>query len=163
MATVAEMAGVGAGTIYIYFETKDALIVEIHSDLKKRIFDAINDQYPESSSIRERFLHIAKTLLGYCISSPMEFKFLEQFHHSPYGVAHRREKLFGKKERDITTDLFYEALEKQIVKDLPLAILFELGFGPLLAIARNHALGFIQLDDGMIERAVEGCWHAIRR
>lgn len=35
MAMVAERAGVGAGTIYRYFEGKDALIAEIFAELEK--------------------------------------------------------------------------------------------------------------------------------
>lgn len=105
---------------------------------------------------------MAKALLGYFISSPIEFKFLEQFHSSPYGVACKREMFFGE-NKDIATTLFHDAQDEQIVKDLPLAVLFALGFGPLFALARNHALGFIQLDENMIERSVEACWHSIRR
>jgi hypothetical protein len=33
---------------------------------------------------------------------------------------------------------------------LPLVILFALAFGPLLAVARDHILGFISLDDALI-------------
>jgi hypothetical protein len=119
--------------------------------------------YPESDHVRDRFLHIARILVGYCVSSPMEFRFLEQFHNSPYGSAHRREKLFGKQDQDICTELFAEAREKQVVKDLPLAVLFSLAFAPLLGICRDQIVGFIKLDDGLLGQSVEACWDAVRR
>lgn len=44
LVMVAETAGIGTGTIYLYFETKDALIVETYSELKQRMFDAGNSR-----------------------------------------------------------------------------------------------------------------------
>jgi len=163
MALVAERAGVAAGTIYRYFESKDVLINEVHHYLEERFFTALMEGYPEDDQVRDRFLHIGKVLVRYCISAPLEFRFMEQFHNSPYGVAHRREKFFGKNNRDIITELFNEALSKGIVKDLPLPVLFGLAFGPLLAVCRDHILHFIELDDELISRSVEACWDALRR
>ena len=162
MALVAERAGVAAGTIYRYFDSKDVLINEVYHYLEERFFAAVMEDYPEDSPVRERFLHIGKVLVRYCIGAPLEFRFLEQFHNSPYGVAHRREKLFGKNNRDIITELFNEALGKGIVKDLPLPVLFALTFGPLINISRDHILHFVELDDELISRCVEACWDALR-
>lgn len=163
MAMVAERAGVSVGTIYRYFETKDDLIVETYADLERRIYSCMLEKFPDKRPIRDKFLHIAKTLLLYCISRPMDYKFLEQFHHSPYGTAHKRERVFGKKCDSIVWKLFQEAMVEGIVEDLPLVVLLELAFSPVLAMARDHILGFVELDEEMIGRAVEGCWRAIAR
>ena len=162
MAMIAQRAGVAAGTIYRYFENKDMLITEAYADLEKRMLAAIMENYPESRPVRERFIHMAKIIVHYCISSPMDFRFLEQFQNSPYGSAHRRDKIFGKQDKDISTELFDEARTKQIMKNLPLATLFALAFGPLLHVCRDHILGFQTLDDGLIGRTVEACWDAVK-
>ena len=78
-------------------------------------------------------------------------------------MACRREKVFGKKNRNIIGELFEEAREQQLIKDLPPPILFALTFGPLVDICRDHILEFITLDDALIERTVEACWDAVRR
>ncbi len=163
MALVAERAGVAAGTIYRYFESKDVLINEIYHYLEERFFAAVTENYPEGDSVRNRFLHIAEVTVRYCTAMPLEFRFLEQFHNSPYGVAHRREKFFGKKDKDVITELFTEALEEGTIKDLPSPVLFALAFGPLLDICRDHILHFIELDDALIGRCVEACWDALKR
>jgi AcrR family transcriptional regulator len=163
MALVAERAGVAAGTIYRYFESKDVLINEIYHYLEGRFFAVVMEGYDESGSIRDRFLHIGEVLVRYCTGSPLEFRFLEQFHNSPYGVAHRREKLFGNRDKDLIVELFTEAMSEGMVKDLPLPALFALTFGPLLDICRDQILGFIELDDALTVRCVEACWDAVRR
>lgn len=163
MAMIADKAGVGAGTIYRYFAGKDDLITAIHGCLMQRFTKALMQDYPEKGSVRERFMHIGQVLVRYLIDRPMELKFFEQFHNSPYGVAHRREKLFGKSEKDIICELFEEALQQEIVKEFELPILFALMFGPLIDVCRDHTLGFVTLDDGTIEQVVAACWHAVRR
>lgn len=164
MAMIADKAGVGAGTIYRYFENKDVLIAELYRDLEERIFPAIQDGYPQQKTIRERFLHLGTALLRYFIENPLDFRYLEQFHNSPYGVEHRRDKLLGEKEGcDVFRELFEEGISQHVIKDFPLVILFALSFGPLLAVARDHILGFVTLDQALITWIIEACWDGIKR
>lgn len=164
MAIIADRAGVGAGTIYRYFENKDVLITELYRDLEERIYPTIMAGYAPEKPIRERFLHLGTGLLRYFIENPLDFRYLEQFHNSPYGVAFRRDKILGEKAGcDVYRELFEEGIAQQVMKDFPLVILFALSFGPLLAMARDHILGFISLDDALIAQTIEACWDGIRR
>ena len=164
MAMIAEKAGVGAGTIYRYFENKDVLINELYRELEERIYAAVLAGYAPEKPIRERFLYLGTAVLGYFIANPLDFRYLEQFHNSPYGVACRRDKLMGEREeRDIYRELFEEGAAQQVVKDFPLFVLFALTFGPLLAVARDHILNFIILDDDLILRTIEACWDGVKR
>jgi AcrR family transcriptional regulator len=163
MALVAERAGVAAGTIYRYFEGKDDLLRETYRSLETRMTARVMDGYPAGGAVRERYLHIVRAVADYMIGSPMEFRFLEQFHNSPYGVDHRREKLLGTGGRNPFVELLEGAREDQIVKDLPTPVLLALTFGPLIQICRDAILGFVRLDGPMLERSAEACWDAVRR
>ena len=163
MALVAERAGVAAGTIYCYFESKDDLIRETHACLEGQLMAALIKDYPAGESVHRRFLHIGRKLVEYFLASPMEFRFIEQFYNSPYGVAHRREKSLGNWEKNIVIKLFAEALDRQLIKDLPLPILFALMFGPLIDVCRDHILEFIVLDEALTERTVGACWDGVKR
>lgn len=163
MAAVAERAGVAAGTIYRYFESKDDLIRETHAFLEGQLLAALTEDYPAERSIRERFLHIERKIIEYFIAAPKEFRFMEQFFNSPFGVAHRREKLFGNKEKSLIFKLFEEAIAQRIVKDLPLPVLCALAFGPLIDVCRDHILEFIVLDDAHIEQIAAACWDGVSR
>lgn len=164
MAMIAERAGVGAGTIYRYFENKDVMITELFQELEERSYPLIKEGYAPDKPHRERFLHLNTSLIHYFIGYPLDFRFIEQFFNSPYGVAHRRDKLLGTKEGcDVFKELFEDGISQQVMKDLPIVILFDLAFGPILAVARDHILGFIVLDDVLIARTVEACWDAIKR
>jgi AcrR family transcriptional regulator len=165
MAMVAERAGVAAGTIYRYFENKDVLIKELYQELENKMYPFIMDGYAAEAPFRVRFFHLWTALMRYFIQYPLDFRYLEQFRNSPYGVASRRDKILGNDAGrcDVFRELLEQGAAQQVVKDLPLILLFSISFGPLLAVTRDHILGFVQLDDTMIERTIEACWDAVKR
>ena len=164
LAMIADRAAVGTGTIYLYFENKDVLIAEIYKDIEERLFPLIMAGYAPEKPIRERFLHLGTALLRYFIENPLDFRYLEQFHNSPYGVGFRRDNMLGHRRNcNVYRELLEAGVDEQVIKNLPLVILFALAFGPLLTVSRKHILGFIPLDDSLIARTVEACWDGIRR
>jgi len=164
MAEIAEKAGVAAGTIYRYFESKDVLITDLHRELKDKIIAVLQEGYPSGSPLRERFLYLLKELIRYYIVNPLHFRYMEQYFNSPYGISMHRDRLMGKPgNQDIFTDLFDQGIEQQVFKMLPKALLFSLAFGPLISLIRDHILGFIVLDEALIEKASEACWDAIKK
>jgi AcrR family transcriptional regulator len=164
MAMIAQRAGVGAGTIYRYFENRDVLITELFRELEERSYPVIQHGYEANKPLRERYLHLCTALLHYFIDNPTDFRFLEQFFNSPYGVACRRDKLTGVKGRcDVFHELFEDGISQQVMKELPFVVLSDLTFGPLLALARDHILGFIVLDESLVCAAIEACWDGVRR
>ncbi len=165
MAMIAERAGVGAGTIYRYFENRDVLITELYREIEERMEQFLMEGYTTESPFRARFLHLGTSLLRYFVENPLIFRYVEQFHNSPYGVAVRRDKLLGNREGgcNVFKELFEQGMAQQVLKDFPLVILFDLAFGPIVTVARDHILGFVQLDEETIVRTVEACWDAVRR
>jgi TetR/AcrR family transcriptional regulator, repressor of fatR-cypB operon len=161
MAMIAEKAEVGAGTIYHYFESKEALIKELYQELEEKVMVTLWEGNPISKPIRERFIHLWTALLKYFIAHPLYFRYIEQYHNSPYGVSLRRDKMTD--DRDIFKNLFEEGIAQQVIKGLPLSMLFALAFGPLVALARDHTLGFVILGDTLIAEFVEACWDGIKR
>jgi AcrR family transcriptional regulator len=164
MAEIAAKAHVAAGTIYRYFATKEALITELHRELEDKIVAVLQGGYPAARPIRERFLHLIRGLIHYLLDHPLHFRYMEQYFNSPYGVSLHRDRLLGKSgNHDILMDIFELGIEQQVLKELPKAVLFSLAFGPLITLIRDHILGFIVLDDPLIEQITEACWDAIKR
>jgi len=164
MAEIAAKAGVAAGTIYRYFESKDSLINGLHRELEDKIMAVLQGSYPSGRPLRERFIYLLRELIRYFITKPHHFRYMEQYYNSPYGISLHRDKLLGKSgNHDILMDIFAEGSEQQVLKDFPKAVLFALAFGPLISLMRDHIAGFIALDDPLIEKITEACWDAIKR
>lgn len=164
MAEIAEKAGVAAGTIYRYFESKDILITELHRALEEEIMAVLQEGYPSERPLRERFLYLIRELLRYLVTNPLHFRYMEQYYNSPYGISLHRDRLLGKSgNNDILIDIIEQGIEQQVFKEFPKAVLFALAFGPLIALMRDHILGLVNLDEALIKRIAEACWDAIRR
>jgi len=165
MSMIAEKAGVGAGTIYRYFESKDILITELFRELEGKIVADLTDGYCEEKPIRERFIYLCRKLLKYFVAHPLHFRFMEQFFNSPYGISLRKDKFLGKfsDRGDAFMNLFKQGIAQKVLKDMPFFVHAALTFSPLTALARDHTLELIKLDDDMIMKSIEACWDGIKR
>jgi len=164
MAEIAGKAGVASGTIYRYFESKDILINELYRELENKIFTFVQEGYPSRRPLREKFPYLIRQLFRYFIEYPLHFRYMEQYYNSPYGISMRRDGLLWKSgKKDVLMDIFEEGVTQQILKDLPVVVLFSLAFGPLTFLIRDHILGFVVLDKALIEQTTKACWEAIKR
>jgi AcrR family transcriptional regulator len=165
IADIADRAGVGAGTIYCYFTTKDILITELFQQLHDKIYTRLLKGYEANKPHRERFIYLSTSLLHYFLANPLEFRFLEQYLSSPYSISFWQELSQGMEESGsyLYRRLFEEGVAMQIMKDLSLNVFFALAFGPLLAMSREHILGFIVLDEVLITKTIKACWDAVKR
>jgi len=164
MSTIAEKAGVGAGTIYCYFKSKDELIIEINRILEEKMLLAMEKNYPFNKDIKKRFFHLYNTVFTYLINHPVHFRFLEQYFYSPYGVSVHKERIVGSVgEPNILQKLVKQGIKQRVIKDIPLFMHFALAFGPIIILARNHVLGLVELDNVQINQAIEAVWDAIKK
>ncbi|BCR06758.1 TetR family transcriptional regulator [Desulfuromonas versatilis] len=161
---ISEKAGVGTGTIYRYFQSKDDLIRELHLELDGKLQAAIFADYREEVPLRQRFDNLYENLLRYFIDNPRECRFLEQFYNSPYGIAKRRARKENPGEKEACfARLFDEARQRQAFKDLPEEMLVSLSIGPMLYAVRDHLAGLVAIEDRMVPLIVEACWDAVAR
>jgi len=167
MSEIAERAHVAAGTIYRYFENKDVLINDLFQEIEDKLMAVLLDNYPQGEPVKEQFFHVFGELCRYLLIHPLHFRYMEQFFNSPYGISKRRDKLSGKNinqdKRDTLKEIFDEGIAQQILKDLPVSVLFSLAIGPMLYVIRDHTLGFVVLEAPLVRQMTEACWDAIKR
>lgn len=94
ISMIAEKAGIGAGTIYRYFENKEDLINELFKEIKRRVMHAMLSDYDESKSFKVRFKHLWMNLIHYFMDNPKAFQFIEQHRYASYMSKLTREESF---------------------------------------------------------------------
>lgn len=164
MAQLAEQANVGVGSIYRYFKDKEELIETLYEKVDEALQVSIIEGVDPTQSTRKQFLHLIINLTHFLKDHPHEFKFLEQYYHSPYGIDKKREKLLldnteGRQSPFIK--LFFNESSNDI-KRLPVPVLHALAFGPILFLIRDALAGLVELDETVIIQVADGCWDAIR-
>jgi TetR/AcrR family transcriptional regulator, repressor of fatR-cypB operon len=158
---VAERAGVGAGTIYRYFESKEALVNALYQHWKGALARALIEGLSEQSPPREQFHDLWRRLTDFARRHPLALEFLELHHHVPYLDAHSRAI-----ELEILVPLvgLLERSRAQLVtKPMPSELLIAVVWGAFLGLLKASRQGFLELDDEMVELAETCAWEAIRR
>lgn len=168
MSEIAEKAHVAAGTIYRYFENKDVLISELFQELENKLTaEVLMGSCPLEKPVKEQFFYVFGGVCRYLVMNPLHFRYMEQYFNSPFGISARRDKFLGKSinhdGHDTLIRIFEEGISRQILKDLPIIVLFSLAIGPLLYLIRDHIAGFVELDELLILKITEACWDAIKR
>jgi AcrR family transcriptional regulator len=164
MSMIAEKAGVGVGTIYRYFENRDILIKAIYQEIEEHLVTFLSRDYPYDQPVQDCFFHIARGLITYFIQNPMDFKYFEQFHYSPFGEAHRRNRIFKVAgQPDIFMELYEKGLSQKEIKPLPPTVFFNLAFAPIAWSLRDHILEMTPIDDRLARVLAESCWDSVKK
>src|ERR687883_607639 len=87
---IADRAGVGAGTIYRYFESKEALVNAIYRQQKLHFANVVLDGFPTVSTTREQFRMLWMRMAKFATENTSAFVFLELHHHQRYLDAESR-------------------------------------------------------------------------
>jgi AcrR family transcriptional regulator len=87
---IADRAGVGAGTIYRYFESKEALVNVIYREQKQALTHLVLGDFPHTAPTREQFRTLWSRMARFAVAHPEAFIFLEVHHHARYLDADSR-------------------------------------------------------------------------
>jgi len=166
ISQIASSAGVGVGSIYRYFKDKDELIHAVHAQFEAKMHLALAAQLNLDLPDRELFIVLICRLINHLLLNPLEFKFIEQYYNSPFGIEKMREKfLVDDSPASDSSRPFLKIIfggKGVTVKDLPKPIIHSLAFGPVIFVIRDHLAGLIELNDCLIQNLAEGCWDAIK-
>src|SRR5262249_27272586 len=78
---VARRAGVAAGTVYLYFASKEALVNALFQEWKSKLFASLMQDFPAGGTPREQFQAVWRRLGAFATEHPRAFAFLELHHH----------------------------------------------------------------------------------
>jgi AcrR family transcriptional regulator len=159
MSMVAQEAGVSAGIIYHYFESRDSLIDELYKRVKLDFGQTVATLF-QTQPVHVQVRRLLSTAVRYYLKHPLEAAFLEQYTRSPY---HRPEV-----ETEISQYCLpaIECLERarrdMIVKDFPEPVIRAFTMDIATSLGQKQAGGDIVLTDELVDRIVEAMWEAIR-
>jgi AcrR family transcriptional regulator len=160
MSMIAEEAGVGAGTIYRYFENKESLIIELFMELKGEISQAMLAGFSPEANSEEIFRKVWFNTFNYCVLHPQEMVFLEQFHNSPFQTPEAEAATLEYMEPLV--NMLQAAIEAGEIKNIPFEMLSTFVYDVTVANAKRHISGQLEMNEANLEMAVQACWDAIK-
>lgn len=157
MPVLAEQAGVGTGTIYRYFDSKETLVNELFREEKQALHLSLYRDLDLSRPARELFDVIWQRMLAFTREAPHAYRFLELQDHRPYLDEASRTL-----EHDLLRSILaqYRSLQQQgtFRQDVRPEVLMSLVWGAFVHLIKSERDGHITLDQADIDAARDACW-----
>ncbi len=149
-ADIAREAGTAAGTLFLYFPTKQDLVNELVLWIARREADVVNAALSHSLSVRNTFFTIWDTSIHWLLENPDAYQYSQQVRDSGLispQVALESGKLFA-----FYYDAIRKGLEAGTIKPYPVDLIGGFLYQSIVAVM-NHVR--VQPDPQSITRAIQ--------
>ncbi|WPP52106.1 TetR/AcrR family transcriptional regulator [Catalinimonas niigatensis] len=152
MSSVAKNAGVAAGTIYHYFESKDQLICELFTYTRGKMISILREGDDENKPYEERFFALWNNLFRFYVEEPHSYKFFEQFVNSPY-YNKSHDRLF-----ELISDFFAKGINQGHLRSVNPEILGVLAHSSVITAAKIHQFKKIPFAETEQQQVAQIIW-----
>ena len=157
---IAERAGVGAGTIYRYFESKEALVNAIYRQEKLHFAHVVLDDFPASAPTREQFRLLWTRMATFATEHTNAFIFMELHHHARY--LDEESRALENRMTEVFTGVVTRAQAQGDLKAGSPRLLMGLVMGAFIGVMRSC----VEIDTPLTQadwKLAEQCvWEAVR-
>ena len=160
MAAIAREAGLATSTLYVYFKSKDELLVALYEQAKTETAAMLMLGDDPSAPFRSRFQRMWLNWLDHRLNHAAQVVFLEQYYNSPW---------FSEASRNLSArliknwvDLIETAKAQQILKDVPTPLLINSFGGSVRETANLLRSGGLARTDEHLAMAFGLCWDGIK-
>jgi AcrR family transcriptional regulator len=172
MPLVAQRAGVGAGTIYRYFESKEALANAVYQDCKRVMQqclvaggeeEGVARRRARTSSERARAeLHgLWRGLFEFLRKHPAACRFLETHQHTSYLDGASRAVSAAVLQHPV--DVVRRCQASGAFRAGDPAVLIALAFGAFVGLVKESEAGHFPLDEKTVAASEAAVWDLLRR
>jgi AcrR family transcriptional regulator len=156
---IAERANVGAGTIYRYFSSKEALGNAVYRRAKREMQRLLVDEAPHGATARDEFSHWWRALWRFAMEQPLAFSFLETHHHAPYLDGESRAA--GAPIFEGARALLRRAQREGAVRSVDVDALIAMVFGSFTGLMKSVSEGHVRPSEKMIVATEERMWRML--
>jgi AcrR family transcriptional regulator len=157
---IADKAGVGAGTIYRYFENKEALVNALYRQEKQGFASRVLGELPKTTIARELFRTMWNKMSAFAVENPKPFIFLELHHHAPY--LDTESQALEQRMLALFTNVVVAAQARGELKAGPPRLLMSIVMGAFVGVMRSCVEIDAPLGDADWALAEQCVWEAIR-
>ncbi len=158
---IATAAKVGAGTVYRYFESKEAIVNAVYQRWKLVLVMTLMGEFPFDAPGRVQFEHFVSHAFKYAREHPLAFRFLEMHHHMAYLDA--TSLALEGKVIEPARAFFEQQNSKAVTRDAPSGVLGGLVWGAIVGLIKAVESGYAEMTPEAEKQAIDVLWAGIRR
>ncbi|WP_394171800.1 TetR/AcrR family transcriptional regulator [Thalassotalea litorea] len=158
---VAKQAGIGAGTIYLYFQNKEDLVNGVFQESKSKLklYLARDIKIDQSQDLQQAFNVAWQNLCDFASENPQDFCFLELHEHSKY--LNRESKRIEISILAPLRMIILQGKKQSKIKPLPAITLIAMIWGVFVGLFKANLHGYAKLNQSTLTSARDMCWDMI--
>lgn len=160
MSKIAKAAGVSSSTIYVYFKNKSDMINKLYLMVKQEVCSAMLNDLPDDMDIETATKSWMRNYFYYLVDNPPVLSFLEQFYNSPTITDETKQEAMTYFAP--LMELHLRAVKERFIKDYPAPLIRAFAVDPVMSLARTHRNRELEMDEALLETALDMAWSAIR-
>ncbi|MBS0275160.1 MAG: TetR/AcrR family transcriptional regulator [Proteobacteria bacterium] len=158
---IAAKAGVAVGTVYRYFETKEALVNALYRQWKQAYNDLVLASAPKGMKPRELFSRYWHRMTLFARTNPRAMRFMDLHHHGAYLDAESR--ALSKSYAQTAEEFVRAARAEGAIRDLNPIMVVALMWGAAAGLTKFAASGALEFDAKLAGDMEEALWRAIAK
>jgi len=155
MQKLAKVAGVSPATIYIYFSSKEDLLLQLYKRELDKYFEYVMKDFDPEMDFATGLAHQWKRRAEYIIQHQDEGHFMEHFKYTPL-LAKTAVKMREERFTDMMKRFVCKAIGNKELVAMPFEVYWSIAFAPLYSLVRLHKAGInhagekFRLTDAML-------------
>lgn len=158
MHKLAKEAGIAAGTIYLYFKSKDELLVQFARRVFNKFVTAIEEGFDESQSFFEQYRRMWWNIWHFLQENPTILSNMNQYRSLPGFLETCKEM-----EHSCWDQFCLKGQAANELADLDHHMLFLLSLKTSMVLASDIKYLGTVVTDAMLESVIERSWRAIQK
>lgn len=161
MALIAKKSGISTGSIYHYFESKEAIINELYKAIVIFNGHQVLEGFFTDEPVRVRLERAWENLIRLSLQYPQGFQFIEQYSFSPYisdevktsayevGWCAPLEKLYG------------QAVQEKLFVEMDPKTMVQMHYGAIVYVVKSSLNHYLTINDEVIRKLIASCWSSV--
>ncbi|PVH23980.1 TetR/AcrR family transcriptional regulator [Sphingobacterium corticibacter] len=165
MSQIAQQAKISVGTIYHYFESKEALIMELFSYCKAKLMGYLFEETTlTEDQYEQEFRVVWKRFVLFNTDYPSYFRFMNQFYSSPFHEMERLRKLQQPGEDTTSIQSFLaRGIELNQLRDTSIQILNCAFTGMAVSYVKSIIFGKVSMEQQQLDEMIDLVWKSIKK
>ena len=162
MKLLADTAGIAAGTIYCYFDNKDALITQLYQHINSDIAQTIFNGWQDDQSARQKYDLLWRNAFNAVLNNPQRVAVVEMLFLQPH-LAPENTALCEGDEFAPLMNFYQQGIDQGRFHNWQIAALITLSFDSAINLAKKVLRERAQLDEVQINQVRDASWLIIQK
>ncbi|MEI2393796.1 TetR/AcrR family transcriptional regulator [Paenibacillus phytohabitans] len=161
MSLIARKSGISTGSIYHYFESKEAIINELYRGIVTFNGHKVLDGVYTGEPLRTRLERAWRNLITLSLEYPQGFQFIEQYSFSPYIYDEVKQAAYEGGWCHPLEKLYAEAVEQKLFTAMDPKFMVQMHYGSIVYVVKSALNHYLDLKDEEINGLIDSCWQSV--